>query len=46
MPCMRHTYVMSLSLSTFVSQNFNDSFGWMTMVALYAEKKNHHPEWS
>ncbi|MDX1492523.1 MAG: 4a-hydroxytetrahydrobiopterin dehydratase [Longimicrobiales bacterium] len=28
--------------------NFSDfiaAFGWMTSVALVAEKKNHHPEW-
>ena len=26
--------------------NFNEAFGFMTRVALLAEKANHHPEWS
>ncbi|PRX37069.1 4a-hydroxytetrahydrobiopterin dehydratase [Meinhardsimonia xiamenensis] len=26
--------------------NFVEAFGWMTRVALWAEKLNHHPEWS
>ena len=25
--------------------NFSQAFGWMTQVALNAEKMNHHPEW-
>ena len=29
----------------FVFQNFVDAFTWMTMVALFAEKLDHHPEW-
>ncbi len=29
----------------FNFQNFGDAFGWMTMVALYAETHAHHPEW-
>lgn len=29
----------------FVFSNFNEAFGWMTRVALVAEKMNHHPEW-
>lgn len=31
---------------TFVFANFVAAFGWMTKVALLAEKMNHHPEWS
>ncbi len=31
---------------TFVFSNFVDAFGFMTRVALVAEKMNHHPEWS
>ena len=31
---------------TFRFDNFVDAFGWMTRVALWAEKWNHHPEWS
>lgn len=30
---------------TFVFANFVDAFGWMTRVAIWAEKWNHHPEW-
>ena len=31
---------------TFVFKDFNAAFGWMTRVALAAEKLDHHPEWS
>jgi len=31
---------------TFVFGDFNEAFGWMTRVAMQAEKRNHHPEWS
>lgn len=27
-------------------QNFVEAFGFMSMVALLAEKANHHPDWS
>ena len=30
---------------TFVFADFTDAFGWMTQVAIWAEKWNHHPEW-
>ena len=30
---------------TFVFADFNEAFGFMTRVALLAEKLNHHPEW-
>jgi len=29
----------------FVFNNFNEAFGFMTRVALVAEKLDHHPEW-
>ncbi len=31
---------------TFVFTDFNAAFGFMTRVALVAEKMDHHPEWS
>ena len=30
---------------TFTFQNFSQAFGWMSRVALLAEKMDHHPEW-
>jgi 4a-hydroxytetrahydrobiopterin dehydratase len=30
---------------TFVFKNFNEAFGFMSRVALVAEKSDHHPEW-
>ena len=30
---------------TFKFKDFTMAFGWMTSMALYAEKRNHHPEW-
>ena len=31
---------------TFRFADFNEAFGFMTRVALYADKADHHPEWS
>jgi 4a-hydroxytetrahydrobiopterin dehydratase len=31
---------------TFTFSDFTEAFGFMTRVALTAEKMNHHPEWS
>ena len=31
---------------TFEFKNFNEAFGFMTRVALIAEKMDHHPYWS
>ena len=31
---------------TFQFANFVKAFGWMTQVAMWAEKLNHHPEWA
>ena len=30
---------------TFIFKDFNEAFGFMTRVALAAEKRDHHPEW-
>lgn len=30
----------------FEFKNFSEAFGWMTRVALLAEKMDHHPEWT
>ncbi len=30
---------------TFIFKDFNEAFGFMTRVALVAEKHDHHPEW-
>lgn len=29
----------------YVFDNFVAAFGWMTQVAIWAEKWDHHPEW-
>jgi len=31
---------------TYQFKNFIRAFGWMTEVALIAEKMDHHPEWT
>lgn len=31
---------------TFTFADFNEAFGFMTRVALLADKQDHHPEWS
>lgn len=31
---------------TYVFRNFVEAFGFMTRAAIWAEKLNHHPEWS
>ena len=31
---------------TFIFPNFIEALGWMVKTAVWAEKLNHHPEWS
>jgi len=31
---------------TYVFKNFVEAFGFMSKAAIWAEKLNHHPEWS
>ncbi|MGB3713676.1 MAG: 4a-hydroxytetrahydrobiopterin dehydratase [Candidatus Promineifilaceae bacterium] len=31
---------------TFKFDSFAEAIGWMTTVAIFAEKIDHHPEWS
>jgi len=33
-------------VKTFEFKDFADAFGWMTRVAIWAEKWDHHPEWA
>ncbi len=30
---------------TYQFKNFNEAFGWMSRIAMIAEKMDHHPEW-
>jgi 4a-hydroxytetrahydrobiopterin dehydratase len=32
-------------VKTFKFKNFIRAFGWMSQIAMCAEKLNHHPEW-
>ena len=32
-------------VKTYRFKTFVDAFGWMTRVAIWAEKMGHHPEW-
>lgn len=33
-------------IKTFVFADFTEAFGFMTKVAIVAEKMNHHPTWT
>jgi 4a-hydroxytetrahydrobiopterin dehydratase len=33
-------------VKTFQFKSFNQAWGWMSRVALFAEKTDHHPEWA
>ena len=32
-------------VKTFQFKSFSQAWGWMSRVALFAEKTDHHPEW-
>jgi 4a-hydroxytetrahydrobiopterin dehydratase len=32
-------------VKTFKFRNFVEAWGWMSRMALHAERLNHHPEW-
>jgi 4a-hydroxytetrahydrobiopterin dehydratase len=47
LPAWRHDAVRGGTITReFKFENFNQAFGFMTQVALAAEKHDHHPEWS
>ena len=31
--------------ATFTFKDFNEAFGFMTRIAIEADKRDHHPEW-
>lgn len=33
-------------IKTYKFNDFADAFGWMTRAGIWAEKWNHHPEWT
>lgn len=41
----RHDTERDAVAKTYRFSDFVQAFGWMTKVALAAEKLNHHPEW-
>ncbi len=47
LPQWRHDAARGGTITrTFVFRDFVQAFGFMTQLALEAEKRNHHPEWS
>jgi 4a-hydroxytetrahydrobiopterin dehydratase len=45
LPEWRETDGRDAIMRKFVFKDFNQAFGFMTRVALVAEKMDHHPEW-
>jgi 4a-hydroxytetrahydrobiopterin dehydratase len=46
LPEWRHDAQRDAISREFVFADFTQAFAFMTQVALAAEKRNHHPEWS
>jgi 4a-hydroxytetrahydrobiopterin dehydratase len=42
----RHDAARDALIRSFRFKDFNEAFGFMSRVALLAEKADHHPEWS
>jgi 4a-hydroxytetrahydrobiopterin dehydratase len=45
LPQWREVQGRDAIMRKFEFKDFNDAFGFMTRVALLAEKMDHHPEW-
>lgn len=43
--CWREVDGRDAITKTFTFADFNEAFGFMTRIALVAEKLDHHPEW-
>lgn len=41
----RWSIIDSKLQKTFKFKSFIRAFGWMSQIAIWAEKLNHHPEW-
>lgn len=46
LPEWAHEAERDAIVRTFTFKDFNEAFGFMTRVALLADKADHHPEWS
>ena len=46
LPGWRHEAQRDAIVREFVFEDFAQAFAFMTQVAIMAEKRNHHPEWS
>lgn len=46
LPGWSHDPIRNAIKKTYIFQDFNQAFGFMSRVAMMAEKMNHHPEWA
>lgn len=46
LPGWRHETQRDAIVREFIFEDFAQAFAFMTQVAIMAEKRNHHPEWS